>query len=148
MEYLEPEYSLREAGEMRKIDKQEEPEWFERWKNEFYMANGRKAHYKNDFSTNDAEVEKVFKYSFNGEIHSVKGRTTSDAAEQMIKKMGLDSFHLERERRKAIEESEVFDDTDYTEDDIRGFIEFYSQKNNGKYIPYCKAIIDCLMSMI
>ena len=222
---------------MKKIDKREAPEWFERWKNAFYVANGRKAHYKNEFSTNDAagavrrerlkralieeqgsiccycmkritvgdshiehfypkdrfgdidmdynnlfascngegisniyeehcghrkdnwwradvisptdiEVEKVFKYSLNGEIHSVKGRTTSDIAEQMIREMGLDSFYLERERRRAIENSEVFDDADYSEDDIREFVEFYSHKNNGEYVPYCKAIIDCLINMI
>ena len=46
--------------------------------------------------------------------------------------------------KQAIQASEVFDDEDYTDDEIRSFIEYYSNKNNGEYEPYCKAIVDCL----
>ena len=28
------------------------------------------------------------------------------------------------------------------------FIEYYSNKNNGEYEPYCKAIVDCLEEML
>lgn len=38
---------------MKKIAKQESPEWFEAWKNDFEKENNRKPHYKNEFSTDD-----------------------------------------------------------------------------------------------
>ena len=50
--------------------------------------------------------------------------------------------------KQAIQASEVFDDEDYTDDEIRSFIEYYSNKNNGEYEPYCKAIVDCLEEML
>ena len=36
---------------MKKINKQESPQWFEDWKKNFKVANNREPHYKNDFST-------------------------------------------------------------------------------------------------
>lgn len=222
---------------MKRINKQEPPEWFEDWKSNFKIVNHREAHYKNDFSTGDTdgsnrrrrlrenlvdeqgkiccycmrritidsshiehflpkesfaekdlsydnllascngeesiredeehcghrkdnwwredmvsptniEVEKMFRYLPNGKIVGVKGRSTSDIAQDMIHNLGLDSFHLERARREAIEASEVFDDVEYSDEEIRSFIEYYSNKDNGAYIPYCKAIIDCLEEML
>ena len=222
---------------MKKINKQESPQWFEDWKEKFELENGKAAHYKDDFSTNDQEgakrrrelrehlvdeqgriccycmkrisinsshiehfwpkeifrsrdlsyenlfascngenafiveeehcghrkqnwwredmipptdieVEKVFKYSPNGKISSIRGRTTSNIAQEMVHNFGLDSYHLERDRQQAIGESEVFDDEEYSEDEIRSFIEYYSSKDNGTYVPYCKAIIDCLEEML
>lgn len=222
---------------MKRIIKQGSPIWFEDWKNNFKAVNNRKAHYKNDFSTDDIdginrrrrlrgdlvneqgqiccycmrrisinsshiehflpkesfkeqdlsyenllascngegsvivdeehcghrkdnwwrddmisptniEAEKIFKYSPNGKINSVRGKTTSNIAQEMIQNLGLDSFHLERDRRQAIEASEVFDDEGYSGEEIRSFIEYYSNKDNGAYVPYCKAIIDCLEEML
>ena len=217
---------------MKKIDKEDSPEWFETWKQDYRDTNGREAHYKNDFSSNDfagkirrqrlreqlikeqgciccycmkrislnnshiehfwsktffsqidldynnmfascngdgtisldghcghkkddwweedmvspaeAEVEKMFKYSIDGRIHSVQKRPTTNIAQQMIIQMGLNSFHLERNRREAIENSEVFDEEEYSDEDIRDFINYYSNKDNGAYVPYCMAIVDCL----
>ena len=37
---------------------------------------------------------------------------------------------------------------EYSEEEIRSFIEYYSNKDNGAYVPYCKAIIDCLEEML
>ena len=96
----------------------------------------------------DNEVENIFKYSIDGKIHSTPKRPTTRIAQEMIKNMGLDSFHLERERRQAIEASEVFDEEVYSEDDIRSFIDYYSNKDDGVYVPYCGAIIDCLKDML
>ena len=76
-------------------------------------------------SPTDAEVEKVFKYSANGKISAVRNRPSSNVAQDMIHNLGLDSFHLERDRKQAIQASEVFDDEDYTDDEIRSFIEYY-----------------------
>ena len=39
-------------------------------------------------------------------------------------------------------------DKEYSEEEIRSFIEYYSNKDNGTYVPYCKAIIDCLEEML
>lgn len=222
---------------MKKINKQDPPQWFEDWKRNFKTVNNRNAHYKNDFSTDDAEgknrrqrlrenlvneqgkiccycmrristnsshiehffpqdaftdkdlcyenllascngeetlvaddehcghrknnwwredmvsptdieVEKIFKYHTNGKVNSARGKAASDIAQEMIHNLGLDSFHLERDRRQAIEASEVFDDEDYSEEEIRDFIDYYSNKDNGVYVSYCKAIIDCLKEML
>ena len=96
----------------------------------------------------DPEVEKVFRYSMDGRIHGVRGRESFNIAQEMIQNMGLDSYHLQRNRRSAIEASEVFDESDYSEEEIRSFIDYYSNKDNGSYIPYCKAIVDCLREML
>lgn len=40
---------------MKRINKQEPPQWFEDWKRNFKVANNRNAHYKNDFSTDDVD---------------------------------------------------------------------------------------------
>ena len=40
---------------MKRIDKGDSPGWFEVWKQNFKKVNGREAHYKNDFSSNDAD---------------------------------------------------------------------------------------------
>lgn len=222
---------------MKRIVKEMSPAWFENWKNNFKIANGREPHYKNDFAANDPdginrrrdlrdalikeqggiccycmkkidvnsshiehffpkehfrdidlsydnlfascngegsnviydeycghrkgewwrqdmlspsdmEVEKVFKYLPNGKISSVKGRTTSNIAQEMINNLGLDSFHLKRSRREAIEASEVFDDEEHSDDEIRDFIDYYSNKDNGAYVPFCKAIVDCLEDLL
>lgn len=221
---------------MRKIDKKDVPEWFEAWKQDFKRKNGREAHYKNDFSTDDldgkkrrqnlrhqlikeqgeiccycmrkiflenshiehfwpkaffpkldlkydnlfascngegvissdehcghkkedwwrddmipptdAEVEDLFRYSVDGKIHSVARRSTENIAQEMIAQMGLDSYHLERDRRAAIEASEVFDEREYSDEDIRSFINYYYNKENGRYIPYCMAIVDCLKARL
>ena len=99
-------------------------------------------------SPTDMEVEKVFKYSANGKISSVSGRKTSNVAQEMIQNLGLDSYHLERNRREAIEASEVFDEIEYSDEDIRNFIDYYSNMDNGAYVPFCKAIVDCLEEML
>ena len=217
---------------MKKIDKEDSPEWLEIWKQDYRNKYGREAHYKNDFSSDDEdgqkrrqrlrqllieeqghiccycmkkiflesshiehfwpkaffpkleleynnmfascngertnllddhcghkkedwwkegmippteeEIERMFRYSVDGKIHSVPRKPTTNIAAEMITQMGLDSFHLNRSRREAIENSEVFDEEEYSNEDIRDFINFYTNKDDGSYIPYCMAIVDCL----
>ena len=62
--------------------------------------------------------------------------------------MGLDSYHLIRNRRAAIESSEVFDENEYSNEDIRNFIDFYSNKDGEAYVPYCMAIVACLKEQL
>lgn len=222
---------------MKRIIKETAPEWFEDWKEDFASAKERKAHYKNDFSSDDKdgydrrirlrkaliseqgriccycmtrisersshiehffpkeqfpemdldyhnllascngegsiildeehcghrkgnwwrndmisptheEIEKMFRYFPDGRIRSVRGHKLSNIAQEMILNFGLDSFHLVRNRRQAIEGSEVFDEEDYTDDDIRSFIDYYSNMDGGAYVPYCQAIVDCLCDML
>ena len=223
---------------MKRIVKQESPDWFENWKETFRNVEHREPHYKGDFSTDDADgalrrkrlkeelikeqgylccycmmrihpetshiehfwpkekefkdmdleydnlyascngensisleeehcghrknnwwipdmippssmdIESLFHYTPDGKIHSAKGQRLSYAAQEMIRNLGLDHFHPERNRRRAIEASEVYDEEDYTEEDIRSFIDYYSHMEHGKYVPYCKAITDCLRDMI
>ena len=96
----------------------------------------------------DPEVERMFKYSLNGHITSRRDRSSSNIAQEMIENFGLDTYNLVRSRREAIEASEVFDEEEYSPDEIRSFIEYYSEKDNGKYVPYCKAIVDCLQDIL
>ena len=96
----------------------------------------------------EEDAEKVFVYTEDGRISVKKDDSRADVAQKMIENFGLKSYHLERNRREAIEASEVYDDVEYTDDDIRQFIEFYYEKQDGQYIPYCKAIADCLQRMI
>ena len=96
----------------------------------------------------DDGIEAMFRYFPNGEVKSVQGRSTSNIAQEMIHNLGLDSYHLVRERRLAIEASEFYDAEPYTAEEIRDFIEYYSNKNNGFYEPYCKAIVDCLETIL
>lgn len=93
------------------------------------------------------KIEDIFVYWDDGTIHSKKGISESDIANQMIEHFGLNSFYLERNRREAINTLEVFDDIseeEYSDDDIRELINFYSMKHNGCYQEYSKALTDCL----
>lgn len=94
----------------------------------------------------DSKIEDIFIYWDDGTIHSREGIPESDIANQMIEHFGLNSFYLERNRREAINALEVFDDAyeEYSDDDIRELIAFYSGKHNGYYQEYCKALMDCL----
>ena len=219
---------------MKRISKSDSPEWFEEWKKKFEKENGRKPHYKGDFSTgsrNSAnrrrklreellkeqgyiccycmkrinldsshnehfwpkevfrdrdmdyknlfascqgveildedkhcghrkknwwedsmispthpDVEKMFRNSVSGEVHSVPEREESVIIDQMISEFGLNNYALIRNRREAIEASEIFDERedDYSDKEIKDFIEYYSNKHEGQYIPYCQAIVDSL----
>lgn len=122
MVFLRQEYLFQGDEDVKQINKNGAPQWF--------------------------EVEKAFKYSANGKISAVRNRTSFNVAQDMIHNLGLDSFHLERDRKQAIQASEVFDEEDYTDDEIRSFIEYYLNKNNDEYEPYCKAIVDCLEEML
>lgn len=119
-----------------------------------YEMDEHCGHRKNDWwrtdmvCLTDAGIEAMFRYFPNGEVKSVQGRSTSNIAQEMIHNLGLDSYHLVRERRLAIEASEFYDAEPYTAEEIRDFIEYYSNKNNGFYEPYCKAIVDCLETIL
>lgn len=92
------------------------------------------------------EIEKMFYYTADGEIHPSGKNEAAAAAKEMIQNLGLDSYHLERNRRNAIAESEVYDDVDYTQDAILDIIDYYKYMDNGKYVPYCRAIEDALIA--
>lgn len=96
----------------------------------------------------DPEIEDMFLYLENGEVLPAGKNKTAQIGSQMIEKLALDSFFLTRNRRGAVEMSEVYDDVDYSDTDIRDFIGFYDNKEDGKYIPYCQCIIDCLARQI
>ena len=73
-------------------------------------------------------------------------REESVIIDQMISEFGLNNYALIRNRREAIEASEIFDERedDYSDKEIKDFIEYYSNKHEGQYIPYCQAIVDSL----
>lgn len=92
------------------------------------------------------EIEKMFSYSIDGKIHHTGTNKDARLQKDMIHNFGLDSFNLERNRKMAIQASEVYDDVDYTQAEIDAFIDYYNNKQDGEFIPYCKAIIDCLLA--
>ena len=95
----------------------------------------------------DVSIETMFHYTVGGHIHPVKN-AMRDVAVKMIQNLGLDSYHLVRSRRKAIEASEVFDENDYSTDEIRDIIACYDSMEDGKYHEFCNVIIDVLKSAI
>lgn len=96
----------------------------------------------------DVRIENLFEFSPDGEMHIIQGNALSNIAQKMKDNLGLDSYHLNRNRRQAIEASEYFDEIEYTQEEIWTFIDYYSNMDNGKYTPYCKAIVDCLKTLL
>lgn len=43
---------------MKRINKEDSPVWFEVWKQDYNRINGREAHYKEDFSSDDEDGKK------------------------------------------------------------------------------------------
>ncbi len=100
---------------------------------------------KNMIIPTNAMIEQMFHYIINGDILPDGKNQIRKAAKDMIREFGLNSFHLKRNRRLAIEESEVFDDCEYSKEEISDIINYYNSMENGKYQEYCKAIIDGLV---
>lgn len=229
--------------DVKRIIKNDSPEWFEEWKENFEKENDRKPHYKGDFSTGSKngakrrrklreellkeqgyiccycmkritlnsshnehfwpkedfkdkdmdyqnlfascqgveildedkhcghrkknwwedsmispthpDVEKMFRYSASGEVHSVAEREESEIVDQMILKFGLNNYALVRNRKEAIEACELCDieesddeQQNYSDEEIRNLIKFYSDKHEERYIPYCQAIVDSLERLL
>lgn len=116
--------------------------------------DGHCGHKKEDWwednlvSPTESKIEEMFQYSLDGNIHSIQKKPFTNIAQEMIGHMGLDSYHLIRNRRAAIESSEVFDENEYSNEDIRNFIDFYSNKDGEAYVPYCMAIVACLKEQL
>lgn len=94
----------------------------------------------------DYGVEDLFTYLENGEIQPISGKSTFDIANKMKTALGLDSFHLTRNRAEAIDqmyedlELDLLDDPDY----IRETIDYYNNMVGEEYMPYCGALVECL----
>lgn len=209
---------------MRRIQKNESPSWFEKWKTDFELINGRKAGYKDDLPVaerrklrqellneqgyiccycmkridmntshlehfwpksvfenkdmdydnmfascegeidggdhcghkkddwydermvipTDNKIEGMFRYSLDGTIEPAHKDDQMIIERKIIHEWGLDSFHLNRNRRLALEQSEIYDGYDYSENEVWDIIDYYDGKQNGKYIEYCNAIIDVI----
>lgn len=94
----------------------------------------------------DHRIENIFEYLDNGEIRAKKGKPTFHVADLMLKNLGLDSFHLNRNRKEAIDA--VYEEIDAAgiedESEIIDLIDYYNNMTNGEYVPYCGALVDCL----
>ncbi len=96
-----------------------------------------------------AGIESMFHYTPDGNIRPAGENTLREVSKKMIYEFGLDSFHLVRNRRLAIEASEAFEEIEYTDEELSDLIGWYdSMVDNGKYIEYCNAIIDVLRDYI
>lgn len=92
----------------------------------------------------DERIESAFKFTIDGKIHSTGTYKTKKVKDDMSYYLGLESFYMVRNRKKAIEASEYFDECDYSQDEINYFIHVYESMDSGKYQEYCKAITDVL----
>lgn len=92
----------------------------------------------------DDEIETMFRYTLNGKIYPAHRGGKEAVEKKIIHEWGLDSFHLERNRRMALEQTEIFDMDDYTEDEVWDTIAYYDGRQDGKYIEYCNVIIDVM----
>lgn len=75
---------------MKKIDKEDSPEWFETWKRDFRITNGREARYKNDFSTDDLDG-KTRRQRLRGQLIREQGCICC----YCMKRVSLNSSHIE-----------------------------------------------------
>lgn len=98
-------------------------------------------------SPSHSDIETMFHYTPDGMVHPAGRDHLRAAAREMIHHLGLDSYHLVRNREAAIEASGFFD-SEYTEDEIWDMIDYYSNLDNGTYIPYCGAIADVWRSIL
>ena len=154
---------------MIEIKKNDPPTWFERWKEDFAAGAGKRATYKNMLAScegsvmetgedhcghqkNDwfsdkmvnpstPEIKGMFRYGADGWVYPGGKDETRAAAKEMIDHLGLNSYHLVRNREEAIEASGIFDE-EYSEEEIQDIIDYYLNMDNGKYGPYCGAIAD------
>lgn len=93
------------------------------------------------------DIEQMFHYGLDGKVYPSGRDEKRRGAKEMIDHLGLNSYYLVRNREKAIEESGFFDD-EYTEDEIRDMIDYYDHMDEGKYVPYCGAIVEAWRSLL
>lgn len=55
MVFLRQEYLFQGDEDVKQINKNGAPQWFEQWKTDFVEANSRQPHYKVDFAVNDSD---------------------------------------------------------------------------------------------
>lgn len=131
---------------MKKIDKEDSPKWFEKWKLDYLRINGREAHYKSDFSSDENRRRKLreslieeqghiccycMKKIFldNSHIEHFWPKTFFPQIDLEYNNIfaSCNSFHLNRNRREAIENSEVFDEEEYSNEAMQ-FLQFLLTK--------------------
>ncbi|MDE7414894.1 MAG: TIGR02646 family protein [Lachnospiraceae bacterium] len=92
----------------------------------------------------DDKIETMFRYALSGGINPAHRGEKEAVEKKMIHEWGLDSFHLERNRKMALAETEIFEMQDYTEEEVWDTIAYYDGRQDGKYIEYCNVIIDVM----
>lgn len=93
-----------------------------------------------EISPLDSDCEEKFLYGQNGEIWG-KDENSKDT----VRKLNLDNSVLKNMRKAAIE---PFVQEIPTVEEIKMFINAYSNKNNGKFEPFCNAIVGFLKTFI
>ena len=95
-----------------------------------------------------ANCVEFFNYSAAGEILPIEEPSKKVAAETTIENLSLNIPKLQRMRQAAIDaELELLDNDDFNEEEIRNIIKDYLElDNDGKYKPFCAAIIYTLQN--
>ncbi|MBE5845303.1 MAG: TIGR02646 family protein [Butyrivibrio sp.] len=98
----------------------------------------------------DADYERCVKYHIDGKVSPFHECNDSryEIEKSMIKHLGLDALYLIRNRRKAIEASELMDEAEYTVSDFMDFIRYYDVMHCGRYEEYCGVIIYLMNELI
>ena len=87
----------------------------------------------------NTEIEKCVRYTLNGSVrpfHDIEDSRTS-VEKAMIDHLGLTAPYLVRNRRKAIQESELMEENDFGTEDWEELLRFFDNKQKGKYEEYC-----------
>lgn len=92
----------------------------------------------------EENVEDLFDYKINGEI---KARESNERALETIKRLGLDSYRLDRLRKSAIYVSGLFED-DFDEDKRAAILQEYSTPENGLLKAFCNAVTYCVAKSV
>lgn len=84
-------------------------------------------------------IEKSILYKLDGTVTAYhKGGSFKNSVEnEMIEHLGLMAPYLVRNRRLAIQSSELMEDLDYSSDDWAELIRYYDEKHDGMYEEYC-----------
>lgn len=104
-------------------------------------------HRKNDWfsermvNPSSPKIKDMFRYEADGYVCPGGKDEVRAGAKEMIEHLGLNSYHLVRNREEAIEASGIFDE-DYSDEEIQDMVDYYLNMAGEEYVPYCGAIAD------
>ena len=122
---------------MRKIKKMDSPRWFDEWKQDFLQRENRLPELTSE------EIEKCLKYTMSGKVipYHEKHDVRYEFEKLMIEQLGLNAPFLVRNRKSAIENSELCEEAYYEASDWQDLIRYYMEMHDGEYEEFCMMFV-------